>query len=426
MSRALSLFAILSLFMAPFSAGATNAKSDVFFDRTARLKHIPFPTLPDFEAALENAALAPDLFWADVLSLQQMPLAFGATAVFLYRGEARAVAWIGDFSTWQSSEAFTGRRVPGTDIWIATTTFPLDTRLDYRVMVDGVQQLDPLNPLIQQDSDGRNSVLTMPATISSSWIVEHTGAWKGNLSDPIVIESNSLGYAKRIQVYTPYGYERHRGLPVVYVTDGQEFVRSDMGALPVVLDNLIAQRVILPVMAVFIDPRATSTGDNRRGPELLTNPHFQAFLTQELIPWVDARYRTQPSPTARAIVGISLGGLHATYTAMRQPESFGMAGLLSPYYAAKPAILAEVEEHELVPVKFFVSQGTFDLDVSNTRRLCSILAAKKYDFRCQESHDGHSWGNWSRVLDDMLVFFFAGSRVSQPVPQPAWPGLRRE
>jgi enterochelin esterase-like enzyme len=426
MSRALSLFAIVSLLIAPFSAGATSAKSDVFFDRTARLKHIPFPTLPDFEAALQNAALAPDLFWADVLSLQQMPLAFGATAVFLYRGGARTVAWIGDFSMWRSREAFAGRRVPGTDIWIATMTFPLDTRLDYRVMVDGIQQLDPLNPLIQQDSDARNSVLTMPAAVSSSWAAAHAGVPKGNLSQPIVIESENLGYAKRIQVYTPAAYERRRSLPVIYVTDGQEFVRSDMGAMPAVLDNLIAQGVIPPVIAVFVDPRVTSTGDNRRGPELLTNPRFQDFLTQELVPWIDARYPTRPSPTARAIVGISLGGLHATYTALRQPESFAMAGLLSPYYAAKPAILAEVEEHEPVPVKFFVSQGTFDLDVSNTRHLCRILATKEYDFRCQESHDGHSWGNWSRVLDDMLVFFFAGLRVSRPVQRPAAPGLRRE
>ncbi len=116
-----------------------------------------------------------------------------------------------------------------------------------------------------------------------------------------------------------------------------------MGALPTILDNLIAARAIPPVMAVFVDPRTVDMRANRRGPELLTNPRFQSFLTQELIPWIDGHYATLPEAGARAIVGSSLGGLHATYTALRQPGWFGMAGILSPYFKAKPAVLQEVE-----------------------------------------------------------------------------------
>ena len=387
---------------------ATGSDPDAFSDRTGNLERLPFATLSDFEKAVEDVPLrnGTDAFWKEVLSLRQMPLVFGDTAVFLYRGNARSVGWLGDFNTWKTNTALEGSRVRGTDIWIARKTFPQDARLDYKVSVDGRQLLDPLNPLTQKGIYGRNSVLTMPQFISSEWTVPAKGVTKGHLSQPTELQSKNLGYAKRFQVYTPPGYERLRNLPVIYVTDGEEFSNTEMGALPIILDNLIAEGSIPPIMAVFVDPRTVDTGENRRGPELLTNPRFQWFLTQELIPWIDGRYRTRPVAEARAILGMSLGGLHATYTAVRQSEWFGMAGVLSPYFAAKPAVLTEVEKGARVPVRFFVSEGTYDLDVSNARKLLEILRAKGYDFQYQESNDGHSWGNWRGVLDDMLVYFF--------------------
>ncbi len=57
-------------------------------------------------------------------------------------------------------------------------------------------------------------------------------------------------------------------------------------------------------------------------------------------------------------------------------------------------------------MRFFVSQGAYDLDVTNTRRLRDVLEVKGHALRYVETSDGHSWGNWRGVLDDMLVYFF--------------------
>ncbi len=398
---------VLALLVSPAAARASEPAANAFFDRTGRVQRAPFATLKDFDARL--ASLTPgkaaDAFWADIVSLGQMPLVFGDTAVFLYRGPAGSVAWLGDFNKWQAKNALPGRRVGGTDIWTARRTFPLDARLDYKLSVDGVQRLDPLNPLAQQDGYVRNSVLTMPHYAPSAWTVRRS-AGAGSLSEPFVLQSKHLGYAKRFRVYTPAGIKQLAGLPVLYLTDGQEFADERMGGLPAILDNLIAEGRIEPVLAVFVDPRGVGSDDNRRGPELLTNPRFQSFLTQELIPWIDARYPSRADAASRAIAGVSLGGLQATYTAMRQPQWFGMAAALSPYYAAKPAVLAEVEKNAKIPVRFFVSQGTYDLDVANTRHLRAVLETKGAAYRYLETNDGHSWGNWRGVLDDMLLYFF--------------------
>lgn len=407
--RFLLTLCVLPLLLQPLTGlAAVGQHAAAFFDRTGKLTHIPFATLAEFDAALQRVTpgKTADNFWKDVAALGQMPLVFGDTAVFLYRGDAVSVGWVGDFNAWKPGSPLTGQRVGETDVWTARRTFPLDARLDYKISVNGQQRLDPRNPLAQQDGYARNSVLTMPQYAPSVWTESQKTAPRGALSEPFVLQSTHLGYARRFQVYTPAGYKKLKDLPVLYITDGQEFASAQMGALPTILDNLIAAGKIEPVIAVFIDPRTVDTADNRRGPELLTNPRFQWFLTQELIPWIDARYPTSPRAADRAIVGVSLGGLHATYTAMRQPEFFGMAAALSPYYAAKPAVLAEVEQGRRVPVRFFVSQGAYDLDVTNTRRLAQVLKTKGYAYDFVETNDGHSWGNWRNVLDDMLIYHF--------------------
>jgi enterochelin esterase-like enzyme len=399
---------LCSALLSPLQASCAVATPGAFFDRTGKLEELSFPTLADLQARLAAVTTdaQADVFWREVIALGQMPLVFGETAVFLYRGKAATVDWIGDFTTWQTGAPLTGQRVGTTDIWTAQRRFPRDARFDYKVRIDGQRRNDPLNPITQLGGYGPSSVGTMPDYVYPQETLSRPATPKGTLSAPFVLDSKHLGYAKRVQIYTPAGYEKLRNLPVLYVTDGHEYANSAMGALPVILDNLISESKIQPVIAVFIDPRAVDTGENRRGPELLTNPNFQAFLTKELIPWVDGRYQTQPGREGRGLVGMSLGGLHATYTAMRQPQWFSFIGILSPYFKAKPAVLAEVEKSKRQDVKLFVSQGTFDYDMENTRHLKDVLKSKGYTFKYMETNDGHSWGNWRGVLDDMLTYFW--------------------
>jgi enterochelin esterase family protein len=404
------LLALLLLLPIPARA---ETPSGAFFDRTGQVKVAPFETLDELQAALKAAKTSAqvDAVWRQVVSLGQMPLVFGDTAAFLYRGKGATVDWLGDFTTWRAGKPLSGKRV-AEDVWLATTKFPPDARFDYKVRVDGQQRLDPLNPFKQLGMYGYNSVVTMPQYFPSPWTEPRKGTPKGRLSDPFVIQSKHLGYAKRFIVYTPPGVEKLKNVPVLYVTDGHEFAHPEMGALPVILDNLLAEGRISPLIAVFVDPRTVDTGENKRGPELLTNPRFQSFLTAELVPWIDARYPTRPLPEARGLAGMSLGGLHATYTAMRQPNTFGRIGILSPYFLAKPAVLVEVEKARQQPVTLFVGQGTYDYDVENTRRLRDVLQAKGYEFEYLEANDGHSWGNWRNMLDDMVVSLFGADHES--------------
>lgn len=372
----------------------------------------PFQSLSDFQQKLDDAVAsgAIEPFWQAVVDSGPLPLIFDDTVVFLYRGPGQTVVWRGDFTQWDRAPAAAGVRQGQTDIWLTIQRFPPDARLDYKIIVDGTYLLDPLNPRTQLGGFGPNSVLYMPDYHYPLETLPRPEVVTGQLSEPLTLHSQALGYQLQYQVYTPAGYETLENLPVIYATDGQDYAHPDMGALPIVLDNLIAAGDIPPVMAVFVDMRDPLSGSNRRNSLLVANERFQQFLINELIPAIDQTYHTRAAADGRLILGTSLGGLHAAYTGVHHPNVFGMAAIYSPYFLAHPQVLTDFATSERLPLRIFMMQGIYDFDVANIRQLEKLLQEKGYVVKYIETSDGHSWGNWRGMMDDMLCFFFASEK----------------
>lgn len=128
----------------------------------------------------------------------------------------------------------------------------------------------------------------------------------GKLTDNIRIESAALGYALQYRVYTPERMPRRARLPVLYVTDGPGYISN--GELPQLLDAEIARGTIDPVIAVFVDARnPDNLRENRRNEQFFCNPEYVGFFTDELVPAIDAAYRTEADRAGRVILGLSFG-----------------------------------------------------------------------------------------------------------------------
>ena len=69
-------------------------------------------------------------------------------------------------------------------------------------------------------------------------------------------------------------------------------------------------------------------------------------------------------------------------------------------------LLQKVIETKDTSVKYFMSTGTINDGESITRMVREHLLQKKYNILYKESNEGHSWGNWKALLDDMLIYFF--------------------
>ena len=353
-------------------------------------------------------------FWEDLVSNNQIPYIYGDSVAFLYKGEADSVQVQGDFNGWGgwASKGFTetrAQRIGNTDIWRLKKAFPKDARLDYKIVVNDKWILDPANPFQQWGGAGPNSELRMPAWKPEPYSQKRNDIVRGNLSKNIRIKSKKLGYDVHYQVYSPADYEDLDKLPVVYVTDGNEYSSEKMGNMVTVLDNLIADKIIRPVIAVFIDQRnPDNLQQNRRRDELPLNDKFIDFVVMELIPEVDYNFKTSGNAQDRAIMGTSLGGLNAAYFGYKASHSFSMLSIHSPAFWYKPDIYSFYENSPKLPLKrIFMSTGVVQDTEEGARKMKAIMESKGYIVQYREVNEGHSWGNWRSLIDEPLVYFFA-------------------
>jgi enterochelin esterase family protein len=197
-------------------------------------------------------------------------------------------------------------------------------------------------------------------------------------------------------------------LPVIYVTDGQEYADERMGAMIHVLDNLIADKRIKPVIAVFIDSREVgNANNNRRMFELPLNDRFVDFITDELIPTIDSSYKTKASADGRAILGTSLGGLNAAYVGLKASDKIQLIGIHSPSFWYRPQIYGMYQDSPTLPLKIFMSTGMISDTEEGALRMKAIMESKEYQLEYRQTNEGHSWGNWRSLIDDILIYFFA-------------------
>lgn len=347
-----------------------------------------------------------DALWDSLVANKQIPFVFGDSVCFLYKSSGTSVSWAGDFNRW--SPTFVGQKSGESDIWFIEKTFPPDARLDYKVVVDGIWKVDPFNPFIQHSGFGPNSELRMPL-----WqIPEETNLIpttpRGTLSDNQIIKSNAsnLNYEVQYKVYTPSGYQTMNNLSVIYVTDGHEYADDKLGSMLIVLDNLIHQKKIEPIIAVFIDPRdPNNLSNNRRMQELRANQKFANFLSDELVPSIDATYRTNKNASHRAILGTSLGGWNSAFVGLTRSDVFNLIGIHSP--AFDNAIIQNYTESIPLPLKVFMSTGIINDTQNQARAMKSVLEQKAYSLKYIEVNQGHSWGNWRGLLEEPLTYFFA-------------------
>jgi enterochelin esterase-like enzyme len=377
-----------------------------------------FTSSKELKETFETLASIPDDFerntrlsvlWDSLKSNQQIPFRMNDEVLFLYRENVASVSWAGDFNGWSAnSPEYAGERLGATSYWMNEKQFPRDARLDYKVVTAGnVWKLDQDNPFVQYSGFGPNSELRMPEWVYPEETIRQPGVLRGNLSDNQLIQSisDNLNYTVQYKVYTPHGYEGLSTLPVIYVTDGHEYADDRLGSMIIVLDNLIHQQLIEPLIAVFVDPRnPANTGQNRRNTEYRANLRFANFLAEELVPQIDQNYKTNPLPEKRAILGTSLGGWNSAFVGIRKSETFRLIGIHSP--AFDDAIISEYNNTEKLPLKIYMSTGVINDTEIRARHMRTVLESKGYQLAYKEVNEGHSWGNWRGLIDEPLLFFF--------------------
>jgi Putative esterase len=164
------------------------------------------------------------------------------------------------------------------------------------------------------------------------WSFEPAGRFEETVFESEALRGNPLGDPpeRPLWVYLPPGYdgEPERRYPSVYMIQGltgQLDMWRNRAAFrrnfPELADDLFARGEAPPCILVWVDCW-TSIG----GSQFLDSPgtgRYHTYLCDEVVPWVDANYRTLAAAGHRAIAGKSSGGYGAMVTPMLRPDLFG-------------------------------------------------------------------------------------------------------
>jgi len=233
-------------------------------------------------------------------------------------------------------------------------------------------------------------------------------AQPSQLSDAQLISSEALTYDLQYWVYTPEGYDELDDLPVLFLSDGAWYI--DPGGMPAVLDSLVADGAMEPIIAVFLDARIPGYEHlSRRNAQFFCNQDYMAFYETELIPAIDAAYKTRAERTARTIAGLSFGGLNAACFGLYANDFMEGIAMQSPATHPVRYIHQAYADSARLPLRIFLSSGDHNDNEARTRAFREILRAKEYPMQYIEVPFAHTWENWGPLLDDMLLFFYGTS-----------------
>lgn len=292
----------------------------------------------------------------------------------------------------------------GTDgFWTGTTEGPMDEGFHYyHLTIDGGIFNDP-GTLNFYGSTRWESGIEIPAHDQDFYALKDVP--HGNMQQ-ILFPSKSTSTSRRAFVYTPPGYEKDKSkkYPVLYLQHGwgeDETAWSNQGHANLIIDNLIATGKIQPFIIVMT---YGMTNDVRPGPGALKSFKIEAFqtvLTDELIPYVDASFRTKADRAHRAMGGLSMGGMETHMITLNKPELFAYYALLSGGIYT-PDELKDKSKPKLI----FISCGSKERPDGVKNAVVALKNAGYEAVSYISENTAHEFLTWRRSLYELAPLLF--------------------
>lgn len=337
--------------------------------------------------------------------------------------EAKSVSVVGNFGLGKGGPWKMERGDDG--FWTVTTPPVVPGFHYYRISVDGVEINDP----------GSDAFFGMGRPTSGIEIPEK-GVDFYHVKDVPHGEVRSrwyrskvTGQTRHVMVYTPPGYdaEPKKRYPVLYLQHGggeDETGWVRQGRVNFILDNLIAAGKARPMIVVMEKGYATRAGASG-GPGGRAGFDFAAFgevVVKDLVPMVDATYRTEPRREMRAIAGLSMGAAQAMRIGLTNLDRFSAIGAFSGGGRGDPktaygGVFEDAASFDKKVSVLYLHCGTVGLDAriyEGAKKLHDSLkkaGSKNVVFR-EAKGLSHEWQTWRYALHDFAPRLFrdAGAR----------------
>lgn len=280
---------------------------------------------------------------------------------------------------------------------------------EYFFTVDGFRTVDTGTASVKPQRQVNTSLVLVPGSVLDERKVPH-----GELR-ALTYHSAELKRERQVLVWTPPGYDgKGAPLPVLYFYHGfGDSIRSavDQGRFPQIMDNLLAEGKIKPMLLVIPD---TETDTATTTPETyVPKERRKVFyprnadaadreLIHDIIPLMNQRFNVRRDAGGRALAGLSQGGYQALVSGMRHLESFSALATLSGVTvttvpdAKVSAQLARPDEINRQLVNFTVAVGAEDSitgkDIAGLKQTLEQNGVK-FDYQAVPNR-GHEMDFW--------------------------------
>jgi enterochelin esterase-like enzyme len=291
-------------------------------------------------------------------------------------------------------------------------TRPLDEGFHYyAIKIDGAEVPDP-NSMMFFGAMRWGSAVEIPAADQDFYALKNVP--HGQLRE-IFFHSKSTGSERRAFVYTPPGYDQDttKRYPVLYLQHGwgeNEYGWGVQGRAAWIMDNLLAEQKARPFIIVMT---YGMTNDTRPGGlRTFDIKPFETVLVDELIPYVDAHFRTMADQPHRAMAGLSMGAMETKMITLKNLDKFSHIGLFSGGSISLEDAEKSAGFKEKVKL-VFVSYGSKELGGDRSGRggdpKANTEALKTAGINSHfyvSPETAHEWQSWRRSLREIAPLLF--------------------
>ena len=299
--------------------------------------------------------------------------------------------------------------------WLGDSTVQDQGNHYYGLVVDGADVPDPNGSFIFGSGAWRTAV-EIPAPDQDFYALRNVP--HGQVREVFYLGKTSETH-RRCFVYTTPDYDKdlNQRFPVLYLQHGyneNETGWTHQGCAGWIMDNLIAEGKATPFIIVMENggiggsrpgsaPRGAPPRGNGRG--MFDFSAFERALIEDVIPFIDANFRTIADQTHRAMAGLSMGGMQTRAITLAHLDTFSHIGMFSGGSIAADDISDKAAFKQKVKL-VFVSYGSREKGAAAKTNVAALKEAGVNSVYYESPNTAHEWQTWRRSLHEFAPLLF--------------------